>query len=74
MKQLKSRILMNLRNKELITWMNKNKNYVMLILYQFKLMTSNGFGILLILVERIRRDIVQTWEGIDGTSGGIWKQ
>ena len=44
------------------------------ILHQFKLMTSNGFGILLILVERIRRDIVQTWEGIDGTSGGIWKQ
>ena len=23
-----------LRNKELITWMNKNKNYVMLILHQ----------------------------------------
>ena len=31
-----------LRNKELITWMNKNKNYVMLILHQFKLMTNNG--------------------------------
>ena len=27
------------------------------ILHQFKLMTSNGFGILLILVERIKRDI-----------------
>ena len=29
----------------------------MRILHQFKLMTSNGFGILLILVERIKRDI-----------------
>ena len=29
----------------------------MLILHQIKLMTSNGFGILLILVERIKRDI-----------------
>ena len=46
---------MNLRNKELITWVkNKNKNYIMLILHQFKLMTSSGFGILLILVERIK--------------------
>ena len=44
------------------------------ILHQFKLMTSNGFGRLLILVERIKRDIAQTWEGIDGTTGGIWKQ
>ena len=46
----------------------------MLILHQIKLMTSNGFGILLIPVERIKRDIAQTWEGIDGTTGGIWKQ
>ena len=29
----------------------------MRILHQFKLVTSNGFGILLILVERIKRDI-----------------
>ena len=29
----------------------------MLILHQFELMTSNVFGILLILVERIKRDI-----------------
>ena len=29
----------------------------MLILHQFKLMTSNRFGILLIPVERIKRDI-----------------
>ena len=35
---------------------NNNKNYVMRILHQFKLMTSNGFGILLILVEMIKRD------------------
>ena len=46
----------------------------MRILHQFKLMTSNGFGILLILIERIKRDIVQTREAIDGTTGGIWKQ
>ena len=57
----------------LLGW-NNNKNYVMHILHQFKLMTSNGFGILLILVERIKRDIVQTSEGIDGTTVGIWKQ
>ena len=31
---------------------DNNKNYVMLILHQFKLMTSNGFGILLILLEK----------------------
>ena len=46
----------------------------MRILHQFKLMTSNGFGILLILVERIKRDMAQTWEGIDGATCGIWKQ
>ena len=33
----------------------------MLSLHQFRLMTSNGFGILLILVERIKIDIAQTW-------------
>ena len=36
----------------------------MRILHQFKLMTSNGFGILLVLVERIKRDIVQALEGM----------
>ena len=46
----------------------------MRILHQFKLMTSNGFGILLIPVERIKRDIARTSEGIDGTTVGIWKQ
>ena len=39
---------------------NKNKNYVMRVLHQIKLMTRNGFGIELILVERIKRDIAQT--------------
>ena len=53
---------------------NKNKIYCMLILHQIKLMTSNGFDILLILVERIKIDMAQTSEGIDGTTGGIWKQ
>ena len=45
----------------------------MRILHQFRLMTSNRFGILLILVEKVKIDIAQTWEGIDGTTGGIWK-
>ena len=36
---------------------NKNKIYVMHILHQFRLMTSNEFDILLIPVERIKRDI-----------------
>ena len=31
----------------------------MLILHQIKLMASNGFGILLILVEKIKIDIAQ---------------
>ena len=29
------------------------------ILHRFKLMTNNGFGILLILVERMKMDIAQ---------------
>ena len=44
------------------------------ILHQFKLMTSNGFGILLILIERLKRDMSQTCEGLQGNTGGIWKQ
>ena len=52
---------------------NKNKIYCMLILHQIKLMTSNGFVILLILVERIKRDIAQTWEGLQGTTGRTGK-
>ena len=34
-------------------------------------MTSNGFGILLILVERIKRDIAQTWEDLQRTIGRV---
>ena len=68
-------IMNNLRKKRIESPRgNKNKIYCMLILHQIKLMTSNGFGILLIPVERIKRDIAQAWEGIDGTFGGIWKQ
>ena len=37
-------------------------------------MTSNGFVILLILVERIKIDMAQTCEGLQGTTGRIWKQ
>ena len=51
-------IMTNLRKKRIESPRgNKNKIYYMLILHQIKLMTSNGFGILLILVERIKRDI-----------------
>ena len=46
----------------------------MRILHQFKLMTSNGFGILLILVEMIKRDIAQTWEKLEQTTGRIRKE
>ena len=46
----------------------------MRMLNQFKLMTSSGFGILLIVIERIKIDMAQTWEGLDGTTGGVWKQ
>ena len=77
MKTLGTRIYSSRTNSEgrdySLGW-NKNKIYCMLILHQIKLMTSNGFGILLIPVERIKRDIAKTWEGIDGTTGGIWKQ
>ena len=34
-------------------------------------MTSNGFGILLILVERIKRDIARTWEVLQRTTSRI---
>ena len=40
----------------------------MRILHQFKLMTSKGFGILLILVERIKIDIAQTSEDLQRTT------
>ena len=54
-------IMNNLRKKRIeLPRGNKNKIYCMLILHQIKLMTSKGFGILLILVERIKIDIAQT--------------
>ena len=40
-------------------------------LHQLKLMASNGFGILLILVERVKREISQTWEGLRRSTGRI---
>ena len=40
----------------------------MLIHHQFKLMKINGFGTLLILVERIKIDIAQTWEDLQRTT------
>ena len=43
----------------------------MRILHQFKLMTSNGFDIVLILVERIKIDIAQTWKGLRRFTGRI---
>ena len=44
----------------------------MLTLYQLKLMSSNGFYILLILIEKeLKRDIAQTWEDLQPTTGMI---
>ena len=65
---------MNLRNKE-INHLDemKNKNYVVRILHQFRLMTSHGFGKLLILIEGINIDIAPTWEGIERTTGRVEK-
>ena len=65
-------IMNNLRKKRIESPRgNKNKIYCMLILHQIKLMTSNGFGILLILVERIKIDIGQTWDGLQRSTGRI---
>ena len=50
---------------------NKNKIYCMLILHQIKLMTSNGFGILLILLEKIDERNSATWEGLPRTTSRI---
>ena len=51
---------------------NKNKIYCMLILHQIKLMTSNGFCILLILLEKgLRGAISQTWEGLHEPPVGL---
>ena len=46
----------------------------MLILHQIKLMASNGFGILLILLKGLRIDIAQTWEKLEQTTGRIQKE
>ena len=42
----------NSEGKDYSLGWNKNKIYCMLILHQIKLMTNNGFGILLILLEK----------------------
>ena len=66
MNKLRNKVLNHLEE-------NKNKIYCMFILHLIKLMTSNGFGILLILVERIKIDITPTWEGLQRTTSRIWK-
>ena len=43
----------------------------MRILHQFKLMTNNGFGILLILVKRIKIDMAQTCESVHEPPVGL---
>ena len=37
-------------------------------------MTINGFDILLILVEKIKIDIAQTWEGLNESPVGLKQQ
>ena len=49
--------LMSLQNKELITWMKQEEELHYSYPSPIKLMTINGFDILLILVEKIKRDI-----------------
>ena len=46
----------------------------MRILHQFGLMTSNGFGILLIPLEQIEERYIATWEGLPRTTGRISKE
>ena len=52
------------KREDEITGRNKNKNYVMLILHQFKLMKSNGFAYYLFSLKMITKDIAQTWESL----------
>ena len=47
----------NLRRKELIIFMKEEQELRYAYPSSIKLMTSNGFGIPLILVERIKRDM-----------------
>ena len=67
MKTLGTRIYSSRTNSEgrdySLGW-NMNEIYCMLILHQIQLTTSNGFGTLLILVERIKIDMAQAWEGL----------
>ena len=51
---------------------DNNKNYVMLILHQIKLMTSNGSSIQLILLEMNLGETERkntTWSKIEGSTG-----
>jgi hypothetical protein len=44
----------------------------MRILHQFKLKKNNGFAYYLFLLKRrLKRDITQTWEGLERTTGRI---
>ena len=51
---------MNLRNRELTTWIKQELELHYAYPSPIKLMTINGFDILLILVEKIKIDIAQT--------------
>ena len=66
-------IMNNLRKKRIESPRgNKNKIYCMLILHQIKLMTSNGFCILLILLENgLRGNIAQNLRKSSWTTGRI---
>ena len=74
MKTLGTRIYSSRTNSEgrdySLGW-NKNKIYCMLILHQIKLMTSNGFCILLILVEKDWEGIAQNLRRSSWTTGRI---
>ena len=50
------------------------ENEPTLYLHQFKLMTSNGFGMPLILLGKIDKRNSATWEGLPRTTSGVWKQ
>ena len=76
MKTLGTRIYSSRTNSEgkdySLGW-NKNKIYCMLILHQIKLMTSNGFCILLILLEKIKGNVAQNLRKSSWTTGRIEK-
>ena len=65
---IETETLMNLRYKELIIWVKQELELCYAYPSPIKLMRSNGFGILLILVEKIKRDIAQTWEDLQRTT------